>query len=142
MGIRANFNNNDLNKLQQQIIDEVFQKSIKAFQYIGEMLIAHARTNVGFMDQTGNLRSSIGYVLFVNGQVYKEAYSGSAEGVKAGKDIAKEIKATIQRESIVLVCTAGMNYALLVESRGYNVLTATENYAQSVVKSLLNQLMK
>lgn len=142
MGIRANFNNNDLNKLQQQIIDEVFQKSIKAFQYIGEMLIAHARTNVGFMDQTGNLRSSIGYVLFVNGQVYKEAYSGSAEGVKAGKDIAKEIKATIQREPIVLVCTAGMNYALLVESRGYNVLTATENYAQSVVKSLLNQLMK
>ena len=141
MGINPNFNNNDLYKLQKEIERQVFERAVKAFQYIGEMLIIHARTNVGFMDQTGNLRSSIGYILFVDGRVYKEAYSGNSEGMLSGKNLAKEIKSTISNERIVLVCTAGMNYALYVESKGYNVLTATENYAKSVVKSLLKQLL-
>ena len=142
MGIKPNFNSKDLRKLQDQIEQNMFQQAIKAYQYIGEKLISHAREKVGFTDQTGNLRSSIGYILFVNGQVYNSNYLGSSEGQAEGKKLASDIKAGIPKQPIVLVCTAGMNYAYQVETKGYNVLSATENYAESVVKSLLEKLLK
>lgn len=142
MGINPNFNNKDLNKLQQQITNDLFQKTIKAFQYIGEMLVIHAKEKVGFTDKTGNLRSSIGYVLFVNGVVYSSGYSGNSEGQAHGKALAADLLATIPKQPVVLICTAGMNYALNVEAKGYNVLTATENEAKNIAKSVFNQLLK
>jgi len=38
--------------------------TISRLQYIGETFINDARTNGNYLDQTGNLRSSIGYVIF------------------------------------------------------------------------------
>ena len=80
MGISPNFSSKDFDKLNQKIIDETLQKCIQAYLYLGENVVSHAKQSVGFMDQTGNLRSSIGYVLFVNGQVYREFYEGKAVG--------------------------------------------------------------
>ena len=142
MGITPNFNSNDLNRMQREIERQSLEKAVKAFEYIGETLIAHARDNVGFTDQTGNLRSSIGYVLFVNGRIHKSNYTGTSEGNAEGKQLALEVKANIPNQPIVLVCTAGMNYAYSVETKGYNVLAATENYAQGVTQQLLRQLLK
>lgn len=142
MGINPNFNNNDLNKLQKEIERQVFEKAIRGFYYLAEILITHAKEKVGYTDRFGHLRSSTGYILFVDGKVYKESYSGTSEGMLAGKDLAKEIKSTISNERIVLVITAGMNYALYVESKGYNVLTATENEAKIHARNILKDFMK
>lgn len=142
MGIKPNFSNKDLDKLNQFIIDDTLQKCIKAYLYLGENVVAHAKQSVGFMDQTGNLRSSIGYVLFVNGQVYKEFYEGRALGTSEGKQFARELASRAKKAQLVLVFTAGMNYAYSVESRGYNVLAASENYTREVADLIIKQMMK
>lgn len=145
MAIRANFSHRDIRDLEASIEREMFEKAIRAYNYIGTQLVNHAKVSVGFMDQTGNLRSSIGYVLFVNGRVHSEYYvseSGGNEGVAEGKRFARELAQEIISNKIVLVVTAGMNYAHAVEAKGYNVLSATENYSKSVVKTMLKQLMR
>ncbi|MEG0929900.1 hypothetical protein [Algoriella sp.] len=142
MGIKPNFSNKDLDKLNQIIIDDTLQKCIRAYLYLGENVVAHAKQSVGFTDQSGNLRSSIGYVLFVNGQVYKEFYEGQALGTSEGKQFARELASKAKRAPLVLVFTAGMNYAYSVESRGYNVLTASENYTKQVADIIIKQMMK
>jgi len=142
MGIKPNFSNKDLDKLNQKIIDDTLQKCIKAYLYLGENVVSHAKEKVGFTDQTGNLRSSIGYVLFVNGQVYKEFYEGKAVGTSEGKQFARELASRAKKAKLVLVFTAGMNYAYSVESRGYNVLAASENYTKQVADIIIKQMMK
>ncbi|MGV0921902.1 hypothetical protein ACTS94_16395 [Empedobacter falsenii] len=142
MGISPNFTNKDLDKLNQKIIDNTLQKCIQAYLILGESVISHAKDSVGFTDQSGNLRSSIGYVLFVNGQVYREFYEGKAVGTSEGKQFARELASKAKRAPIVLVFTAGMNYAYSVESRGYNVLAASENYAKQVADLIIKQMIK
>lgn len=141
MGLKANFSNSDLKNFHKKIEQEILNKSINAYKYFGELIVSHAKNNVGFTDQTGNLRSSIGYVLFVNGQVYKESYEGKQEGMKAGKDIARELVSSLRRMPIVLVITAGMNYAYQVETKGYNVITGSENYAKQTAETIIRQLL-
>ncbi|WP_353166688.1 hypothetical protein [Empedobacter brevis] len=142
MGIKPNFSTSDLDKLNQFIVDDTLQKCIKAYLYLGENVVSHAKQSVGFMDQTGNLRSSIGYILFVNGLVYREFYEGKAVGTSEGKQFARELASKARKAPIVLVFTAGMNYAYSVESRGYNVLAASENYAKQVADLIIKQMMK
>ncbi|WP_313374330.1 hypothetical protein [Chishuiella sp.] len=141
MGLKANFSNSDLKNFHKKIERDVLNKSIEAYKYLGELIVSHAKNNVGFTDQTGNLRSSIGYVLFVNEQVYKESYEGKQEGMKAGKDIARELVLSLRRMPIVLVITAGMNYAYQVETKGYNVITGSENYAKQTAETIIRQLL-
>ncbi|WP_313386902.1 hypothetical protein [Chishuiella sp.] len=141
MGLKANFSNNDLNNFHKKIEQDILNKSIEAYKYLGELIVSHAKNNVGFKDQTGNLKSSIGYVLFVNGQVYKESYEGKQEGMKAGKDIARELVSSLRKMPIVLVITAGMNYAYQVETKGYNVITGSENYAKQTAETIIRQLL-
>ncbi|MDM1547380.1 hypothetical protein HX096_05835 [Empedobacter falsenii] len=145
MGIKPNFSNKDLDKLNQIIIDDTLQKCIKAYLVLGESVVSHAKDSVGFTDRSGNLRSSIGYVLFVNGQVYREAYTlhkEGHEGLIEGKQFARELASKARKAPIVLVFTAGMNYAYSVESKGYNVLSASENYAKQVADLIIKQMMK
>ncbi|WP_312554891.1 hypothetical protein [Empedobacter brevis] len=142
MGIKPNFSTSDLDKLNQKIIENTMQKCIKAYLYLGENVVSHAKQSVGFMDQTGNLRSSIGYILFVNGQVYREFYEGKAVGTSEGKQFARELVSKARKAPIVLVFTAGMNYAYSVESKGYNVLAASENYTKQVADLIIKQMMK
>ncbi|QES93152.1 hypothetical protein F0358_10755 [Empedobacter brevis] len=142
MGIKPNFSNKDLDKLNQIIIDDTLQKCIKAYLVLGESVVSHAKDSVGFTDRSGNLRSSIGYVLFVNGQVHKEFYEGKAVGTSEGKQFARELASKVRKAPIVLVFTAGMNYAYSVESKGYNVLAASENYAKQVADLIIKQMMK
>ncbi|MGV0828293.1 hypothetical protein ACTS9C_05265 [Empedobacter brevis] len=142
MGIKPNFSTSDLDKLNQKIIENTMEKCIKAYLYLGENVVSHAKQSVGFMDQTGNLRSSIGYILFVNGLVYREFYEGKAVGTSEGKQFARELASKARKAPIVLVFTAGMNYAYSVESRGYNVLAASENYTKQVADIIIKQMMK
>lgn len=112
--------------------------------YVGEMCIAEARTNGSYTDQTGNLRSSIGYVVLVDGMVYQQNY---ADQVLNGVDGAGQSKSFLQKQAlkarksgIVLMVAAGMNYAEMVEARGYNVLSSAQLMAERAVPRILIQL--
>lgn len=126
-----------------QSIDKALEVIVNTFLYVGESCIREARDNGSYMDQTGNLRSSIGYVVVVDGQIVRK---NVVDLVKNGTEGTKEAEAFLERlasehsTGICLIVVAGMNYASYVEGRGYNVLTSAELLAERLVPQLLEQI--
>ena len=120
------FSLNQVRDVLQEHIGQIEQRTVEALQYAGEEFVNNARMNGNYTDDTGNLRSSIGYVILKDGQPIKQNFSGrSNEGVLEGKKAADEIGQQFPR-GYVLIGVAGMSYAAAVESRGYDVITGSE----------------
>jgi type II secretory pathway pseudopilin PulG len=128
-----------------------FQRAvIRTLCDAGEEIVNKCR-NAGkphhYRDQTGNLRSSTGYILLIDGRVVSmsdfTAVSGpkgdGKDGVKEGKQYAKDISKR-HRTGIALIVVAGMNYAEYVEKRGWDVLVSGKLHAERIVPSMLRQL--
>jgi len=119
---------------------------ITALNWIGQEFIRKARDNGSYDDQTGNLRSSIGYAIFDNGKETNSVFEiadkdESGAGVKSAKKLAKEMAA---KTGLCLIVTAGMDYAATVESKNYTVLTAfapSENQVKRDLEKLLKYVM-
>lgn len=110
---------------------------------VGEECIKYARVHGGYIDQTGNLRSSIGYVIIDNGRVisasgFKKVKNGS-EGAITGQQFIDELIKSYS-SGICLIVVAGMNYAAYVETRGYDVITGSELLAEKLAPRILKQL--
>lgn len=116
---------------------------------LGERMLTDARNDVGkvrcFTDRTGNLRSSIGYVVVQQGQIVSEACGApvvASAGYEAGSRPAQvqaeslahagAVASTLDKEKTWLVFVAGMDYASHVEARGFDVVTGTfDRYSSS-----------
>lgn len=116
---------------------------IRRLQIIGEQAITIARTSHRYLDQTGNLTSSIGYVITENGSVI---FASSFNAVKEGNDGAvtgRELALQLASEfssDYALIVVAGMHYAAHVEARGLGGMTAAELDAKNEVERLVNKL--
>ena len=145
MGITPKFTKKDVGNRFDKVLAVIEKRQIQRMQYLGEMCVSHARSipaSVGYTDRTGNLRSSIGYVVFKDGIAVHENYSNvndGSEGVIAGQTLAKKVGAKY-KNGISLVVTAGMNYALAVEARGRDVLASAEIMAKQELPKMLAQL--
>jgi len=121
-------------KGQQALIKQAI---INRLKFVGEKFIKNARTNGNYKDQTGNLRSSIGYIIVDDGQQIAETFPGN---VTAGKSIGLKVAQEAAFKfpaGLVLICVAGMDYAAAVESKNYDVLTASSITAeQDLLKGL------
>lgn len=120
---------------------ETTQRHVKdALQNLGEQCVKVAREDHpnNWKDQTGNLRSSIGYAIYkgtivdtestfsaVNGQ---DGQSGK-EGSEAGKNYVREIAKECSSQ-YTLAVVAGMDYAAAVEEKR-DVLSGAEDLAKS-----------
>lgn len=112
--------------------------------YVGEQCITEARNGGTYEDQTGNLRSSIGYAVLMNGQVIQsdsvDKIKNGDEGVSEGLQYLQERVRKASKKGVCLIVTAGMNYAEYVEAKGYVVLSSAELKAPVLVKQLLTSL--
>ena len=135
-----------MNKIKQQT--EVWERLIiRKFQQVGEECSNQAKSlNIGtFTDRTGNLRSSIGYIIVKDGELYsvgdfrsiKNGAKGSSEGVEYAKSLISKFP-----RGIALVVVAGMNYAGYVEAKSLDVITGQELYSSRRLKELLTELTK
>ena len=107
---------------------------------IGEQVRNEAVSSGSYTDRTGNLRRSVGYVVAVDGQIYKAgSFSGTTEGAAEGEAYARSLVSKFPR-GIVLIVVAGMNYAAYVSARGYNVLDSAEPLAEKLVPQMMQQL--
>ena len=146
MGIEPKFKRSDVEKPYDAFLEEIQKMQVEALQELGEMCVAHARgvsPEQGFHDQTGNLRSSIGYMVFVDGVAVHSMYEqvkGGAAGAKAGEMLANKVGG--KTKGICLVVTAGMNYALYVESKGHDVIASAEQLAKRELPRMLESLTK
>lgn len=147
MAIKPNFTKDDVRKRFDAFLNEIEKKQIVRLQRLGEMCLVEARTNKGYMMQTGALLSSTGYEVFVDGVAIHSQFdaasgaeSNAAEmGIKSGQSIAETIgKGT---NGIALVVVAGMNYAAYVEAKGYNVLSSAEHLAERELPRMLEKLI-
>lgn len=134
---------------------EKLQSAIaKRLMYVGEDSVRVARELTSeegsFRDVTGNLRSSIGYVVTIDGKgvsSYKlEAIKGSqgsgSQGSSEGNKLLQKLSGKVQKGIALHVC-AGMNYAAEVENiRHKDVLTSAELNAEKGVKERLGKLLK
>lgn len=110
---------------------------------IGEKVRNEAIESGSYKDRTKNLRSSVGYIVVVDGQVYKTGSfgkpDGSSEGKSTGMSYAHSLAGKFPK-GIVLIVVAGMRYASYVSAKGYNVLDSSELLADQLVPKMLKQL--
>lgn len=128
---------------KMQNVKEVLYRTLSR---VGELAVNEARTNGSYLDQTGNLRSSIGYIVVDNGNVVNVGEFNEVKGPKESKVVRGEIQGksfamSLAQEisGIGLIVVAGMNYAVYVETHR-NVLSSAELLAEREVPSLLKQI--
>lgn len=126
-----------------QQVERVTSALIYNLCAVGEQVLNQARSTNSYKDQTGNLRSSIGYVVAVDGEVVQsssfEVIKDGADGSRDGKSYALDLVKQFP-EGIVLIVVAGMNYASYVSAKGYDVLDSSEVLADRLVPEILKQL--
>lgn len=147
MGIRMTTKPDEIHRILMEEARRVEMLTIRALSGLGEQCVNRIRNRAGdksWYDRSGNLRSSVGYVIAHNGNIIQ--YSGfnqvkqGSEGVKAGKDLAEELVKRYSND-YVLVVVAGMNYAEKVEAMdNKDVLASTELWAMDQVPKMLEKL--
>lgn len=143
MGIKQKTPMSEIRRHMLSEAKEVEREIIRRFAYVGERCLSEARDRGNYTDRTGNLRSSIGYVIVKDGEIIKR---DGFRRVKDGKDGVQEGKAFINKlvsefpSGIALIVVAGMDYAGYVEARNFNVLTSSELLAEQLVPEIMAKL--
>lgn len=143
MGITQTTTTSEIDAYIERQVKRTTNALIYNLQYIGEQVLNTARSTNSYKDQTGNLRSSLGYVIVVDGkikyksdfEVVKQGNSGSKSGIQYAKEVARQFP-----EGIVIIVVAGMNYASYVAAKGFDVLDSAELLADKLVTQILKQL--
>lgn len=150
MGIKADFSPIDVLDLFNAIPDIVSEEIIRALSYLGEQCIARIRdrsAKESWYDQTGNLRSSVGYAVYQDGNISVESsfnqVKNGSQGIKEGKKAIIELAAKYAGNKFTLVILAGMEYAEYVEAmENKDVLASTELWARGEVDRYLQNALK
>lgn len=131
MGIRLTTSISEIDTAFLEAAERMEDRMIHALVALGDECVAEARNRTqesSWFDQSGNLRSSIGYVIVAHGRNVQ--YSGfnqvkqGSEGVREGKELAEEL-ARKYSSGYALIVVAGMNYAELVEAMDNKVVLAS-----------------
>lgn len=146
--IRLTTSTRKIDRMLFEASKEAERLTIRALSRLGEECVIEARDRspeASWFDQTGNLRSSIGYVIVANGDIihlsgFNHVKYGS-EGAKTGKDLAIEL-AKRYNSGYALIVVAGMNYAERVEALDNKVVLASaELYAQNKLPEMRRKLV-
>ena len=130
---------NELNKVKQQAPAMIIQ----ALETACLEVLQKTRTLDTYKDQTHRLRSSLGYVIYKDGQQVASNFQSTGgekgdEGVQIGQQRAAEAVAGIP--GIVAVVVAGADYASYVEAKGFDVLTGSAMQLQQLFEAELRNL--
>lgn len=143
MPIRQITTMSEIDRYTEQKLKGLEQAVIRTLTYCGELCLNVARSTNSYKDQTGNLRSSIGYVVTVDGRIVNqsdfETVKKGGDGSKQGAAFAKQLVRRFPK-GICLIVVAGMDYAVHVKNRGYDVLDSSELTADRIVPYMLKQL--
>lgn len=146
MGIEARFGLGAIQQLMDAIPDIYSEEVIRAFSYLGEQCVRRIRDRTAqesWIDQTGNLRSSIGYAVYERGKaVIESAFNTVKNGAQGSNDGRKAIATLASKyaQTYALVVVAGMSYAEYVEAKeSKDVLASTELWARTKIAEYLDK---
>lgn len=148
-GLTPLFTQQDINRWVDIFTDRAEEKMYTLLQAAGEMFVRYARESGRYFNHTGNLRSSIGYVIVRDGSVaysdFKKQDVGTdgEEGAQKAKRLARELANTYS-DGLVLIGLAGMEYALYVEAmESKDVITAanikTEEWMRKAIQTVFER---
>lgn len=149
MGLEDKTNWTDLTaELEIQALLDYKAKAVTYLTVVGERCVKYARDDMSaarhFTDRTGNLRNSIGYIVVQDGRVKLDSFAGNtppSEGNKGdasmahqkGLSYAEQVARTYSPDKTYLIVVAGMEYAVCVEAKGFDVITGTHDWVESNV---------
>lgn len=137
---------NELNQTKEGATERLIHK----LEWIGLEAVNIARERGSYHDLSGNLRSSIDYVILNDGKVVAQGeskrFSGKAgdgtRGEAEGQALLRRLVAEYPK-GIVLILCAGMEYAAFVENvRHKDVLTSAKHLAESLFKKLIGNKLQ
>lgn len=134
-------------QLERETMQAIEEATLPLFIKVGTRAVDIARKKMGgkpYQDDTGNLRSSTGFIVFRDGRSVHTDFKPSPEGTDkaTGLSVGQKMAADYMRESkgwgIVLI--AGMDYASYVENRGFDVISGGANDLQVWLTQAFNEL--
>jgi hypothetical protein len=162
--LEANFTQADIDKITADYMNRVFKVTKNEMMQIGLQFVRDARSKIptkeyhlvagdartaarlvggsinlssadGFNDDTGNLRSSIGFILMYDGQIVHQDFQLSTRGTDkdTGLDLGIAYAEKLAKDfqsGWAIITVAGMEYASWVEALGYDVITGSTLGAQ------------
>lgn len=148
-GMTPLFTFDEMERWLEHFQSKAEDKMLVFLQAGGEKFIQVARQSGSYKDQTGNLRSSVGYVIAKDGEVVKENFVESDKGTDKttgkykGRRLAEEVSLS-HAGGYILVGVAGMEYATAVEAKGYEVISGAnaqyEKYLRDTLKSVFSKI--
>nr|DAX83391.1 MAG TPA: hypothetical protein [Caudoviricetes sp.] len=148
-GMTPLFDQKSLERWFEHFQSKAEDKMLALLQAGGEKFIEIARKSGSYKDQTGNLRSSIGYIIAKDGEVVKENFVESDKGTDKttgkykGRRLAEKVSLS-HANGYVLVGVAGMEYAAALEAEGYEVASGAnaqcEKYLRDALKSVFSKI--
>lgn len=154
MAIKAEFKVEGLKALQQKLNQrrEALKRvlDMKLMQ-LAEEAVTHAKQNKGYKDRTANLKNSISFALFYDGQLVTKAVGKIPNPKEAPKDhngVEGNLEQFCSESGVVapsgysLIIVAGMEYGTYVEHRGYNVLHLTKYFLRDEMKKILEETIE
>lgn len=140
-----------INAQLERYQEGALENAVYLLHMIGEAAVKRAReltvVEGSFHDITGNLRSSIGYTILVDGKERETSdfavISGSkgrgTQGADAGQAVLNKLKSKYGKGVVLIVC-AGMKYAAYVENvHGKRVLVDAKLKAEQLADKLFRK---
>lgn len=140
----------ELQKRLNQMKESVDNRLAMELRQVGEESVTFSKENKGYHDRTANLKNSISYALFKDGELLEqhignipkpdEDAGGQAQVVDNLARYATQ-EGVVKPKGYTLIVVAGMNYGKYVEDKGYNVLYLTQNYLREELKKVINGII-
>lgn len=153
MGVEVKVDMNEIRAYLEREVRKHERRLVTMLHYVGQTVVNEIRTShiSNWDDKTGNLRSSIGYTVLLDGVPQAtsafERVDGPERGKKNEPDGSMEGKNYLQSlvplfpKGIALIIVAGMEYASYVEKmQNKTVLAQGEIEAGKLIVSMIEQL--
>lgn len=152
--IKAEFKINGLQQLKERLLEKkklLEQQLDLRLLELCERAVTHAKENKGYKDHTANLKNTISFALFKDGELVKQHIGNNSEA-KNGEaanpaDVNERLNEYCDKEGVVspkgysLIIVAPMEYAQHVEHKGYNVLHLTKYFLRDELKKELSEAL-
>ena len=154
MAVSVSLKMQGLERLQQKLMErkEQLEKVLDMkLTQLAEEAVTHAKQNKGYKDRTANLKNSISYALFYDGNLVRQNIGNlpnpeqskyGQSGVQSALDQFSAEEGVVRPKGYSLVIVAGMEYGVYVEHRGYNVLHLTKYFLRDEMKNILGETIE